>query len=147
MIPWQQLANELRTDPKLKDISEEQAEAIIDVLLLTIHADKKVAFMEEAEFEHMIYELPWFKSKEQHIDDYVKVATERIKALEDEASFRAAAEEAASKLDDQNVREKVYEMAVTLAGADMEVNPEELAVLGWLAECFEIPEDKRARPE
>lgn len=144
MIPWQKLANELKTDPTLKDLSEEQIEAVIDVLLLTIHADKQVAFMEEAEFEHMIYELPWIKDKEEKIEAYVKTATERIKALEDDAAFRAAAESAASKLKDQIVRDKVYEMAVTLAGVDMEVNVDEQEALNVLAECLEIPEDKRA---
>lgn len=144
MIPWQKLANELKTDPTLKNLSEEQIEAVIDVLLLTIHADKQVAFMEEAEFEHMIQELPWFKNKEEKLEDYVKTATERIKALDDNAAFRSATEDAATKLEDQTVRDKVYEMAVTLAGVDMEVNVEEQEVLRTLAECLEIPEDKRA---
>ena len=143
MIPWQKLANELKTDPTLKDISEEQIEATIDVLLLTIYADKKVAFMEEAELEHMLNELPWIKDKEEKVDLYVKATTERIKEL-DNAELRAMAEAAAKKLDEPQVRQKVYEMAVTLAGADMEVSAEEKEVLGWLAECFEIPEDKRA---
>jgi hypothetical protein len=143
MIPWQKLANELKTDPTLKGLTEEQIEAVIDVLLLTIHADKQVAFMEEAEFEHMLYELPWIKDKEEKVEAYVKTATERIKELEDSAAFRAAAESAATKLVEQTVRDKVYEMASTLAGVDMEVNVEEQEILNVLAECLEIPEDKR----
>lgn len=142
MIPWHKLANEMKTDPSLKDLTEEKIEAVIDILLLTIHADKQVAFMEETEFEHMLNELPWFVGKEERVDSYVKIATDRIKSLKDLEAFREAAEAAASKLDDQDVRKKVYEMSMTLAGADMEVNKAEQEVLEVLAGCLKIHDDR-----
>ncbi len=143
-MPWQKLANDLMTDPALKALTVEQVKAVIDVLILTIQADKKVSFMEEAELEHMLAELPWFKDKEARLETYIKEVTERISTIEDEAGFREVAQSAASKLSEQDAREKVYHMAVALAGADMEIHPTESQMLTWLAESFEIPETKRA---
>ncbi len=144
MATWQQLADELKTDPVLTKLDEEHVEAIIDVLLLTMHADEKVAFMEEAEFEHLLHELPWMQDKQEKIHAHIEATTGKIKTIENESDFRALADNAAKVLVEESVREKAYHMAVALAGADMELHPEEHRVLTWLAECFEIPETKRA---
>lgn len=145
MESWQKLANEMKTDPALKHLSEKQVEAVVDVLLLTIHADQQVSFMEEAELDHMLGELPWSTDKETRMPEYIREATQRLQALaaEGRERLRTVAESSAAALVDPQVREKVYHMATDLAGVDVAVNDMERDVLTWLADCFEIPESKR----
>jgi hypothetical protein len=146
MESWHKLANEMKTDPALKHLSEKQVEAVVDVLLLTIHADQQVSFMEEAELEHMLAELPWTTDKDVRMPAYIRDATQRIEQLASEGRerLRTVAEASAAALVDPAVRQKIYDMAADLAGVDVTVNDMERDVLGWLADCFEIPESSRA---
>jgi hypothetical protein len=145
MESWQRLANEVKTDPALRHLTEKQVEAVVDVLLLTIHADQQVSFMEEAELEHMLAELPWSADKDERMPTYIREATQRLQALaaEGRERLRTVAESSAAALVDEKVREKVYRMAAELAGIDVAVNDMERDVLTWLADCFEIPESRR----
>ena len=144
MATWHQLADDLKTDAALADLDEGQIEAVIDVLVLTMHADEVVGFMEEAELEHMLFELPWMADKESKVDAFVKAATARARGVQDEAAFRAIADQVAARLPDEAVRAKVYLMAVTLANVDMQIHSGEHEALTWLADAFEIPESDRA---
>ncbi len=144
MATWQQLADDLKTDPSLTDLGEEQIKAVIDVLVFTMHADEVAGFMEEMELEHQLFELPWMKDKEAKVEAFVHDATERAKGVGDEAGFRAVVDTAAGLLTEKMVREKIYLMAVTLANADMQIHSEEHQALTWLADAFEIPEHERA---
>ncbi len=143
MATWQQLADELKTDPVLEKLDEKQVESLIDVLMLVMHADEKVAFMEEAEFDHLIYELPWVESKHDKIEAHIKTTRTRLGSVDGEADYRKLVSDATKLLVSPDVRVKTYRMAVTLAEADMELHPDEHKVLTWLAEDFGIPEAQR----
>lgn len=147
MATWQQLADDLKTDPALAGLGEEQIKAVVDVLVFTIHADEVAGFMEEAELEHQLFELPWMADKEAKVEAFVHDATERAKGATDEGPYREVVSAAAELLGDAAVRGKVYQMALTLANADMQIHPEEHKALTWLAEAFEIPEHERAAQE
>jgi hypothetical protein len=144
MTTWQQMADDLKTDPVLANLKADQIEAVISILVLTVYADEVAGFMEEAELEHMLYELPWMEDKEARAEAFVKEVTDKAKGVSDEAGFRAIADAAASKLKDPVVREKAYTMAYNLACIDMNVNKAEHLALEWLADALEIPEGKRA---
>lgn len=144
MTTWQKLADELKTDPALAKLEEAQVKAIIDVLMLTMHSDETVAFMEEAELEHLLHELPWIQDKQDVIDAHIEASVKKIKAIEGEEGYRTFVNECAELLPDAEVKEKTYQMVVALAGADMEVHPKERKVLDWLAASLGIPENKRA---
>jgi len=119
MEPWHKLANEMKTDPVLKHLTEKQVEAVVDVLLLTIHADQQVSFMEEAELEHLLAELPWSADKDERMPQYIHESTQRIQALaaESRERLRTVAEASATALVAPEVRDKVYRMATELAGS------------------------------
>ncbi len=144
MATWQQMADDLKTDPALATLTEDQIEAVIDILVLTIHVDEMVGFMEEAELEHMLFELPWMVDKEAKVEAFVKGATEKAQGVKSESEYHAIVDRAAEKLTDPAVREKVYAMALTLANVDMTITESEHKVLVWLANAMQIPESQRA---
>lgn len=142
-MSWRKIADELKTDPVLAKLEDSQVRAVLDVLLLVMQADDTVGFMEEAELEHLIDELPWHAEKDEALRAHIESSRGRLESIEDDAGYRAVAEEAAKELTDADVRRKAYDMAVTLAEADMEMHPDEHKVLTWVAEVFEIPESER----
>ena len=146
MASWQELADELKTDPILKDLSEAQVEAVIDVLVLAVHSKGSKSFMEEAELEHMLFELPWIKDKEDKVEAHIKEQSAKVEAAESDDALRDFAKAAATELEGSEVREKVYTMATTLAGADMEIHPAEQKVLNMIADEFEIRQELRSTP-
>jgi uncharacterized tellurite resistance protein B-like protein len=143
MATWEKLADDLKTDKTLAALVEGQIEAIIDLLMLTIHADKTVAFMEQAELDHLLHELPWIQDKRALIDAHIEAVVKEIKDLEGEEGYRAFIEGRAAALPSGEVRQKAYQMVLALVDADMEVHPQEKMVLEWLAEGLGIPESER----
>ena len=143
MTTWHQLADELKTDEALAGLDQAGVEALLDILLVTIHADQDVGFMEQAEFEQMIFELPWLEQKHDVVERRIKATRERLRTLRGDDDLRQLLSEAAAKLEAAPVRAKAYSMAVTLAQADMDVNAAEKKVLGWLADLWGIPPKER----
>ena len=143
MASWQQLADDLKTDPALTNLTTEQIGAVIDVLILTIHADEEVGFMEEMELEHQLFELPWMADKEVKVAAFIKQATAKAESVKSEDDFRKIISVAAARLTEPAVREKVFSMAVSLANIDYDINQAEHLTLLWLAEALEIADPKR----
>lgn len=140
MSNWEEFADELRNDSVLAALTENQVEAAIDVLALSICADGSVGFLEKLELERQLAMLPWFTSKSGLLKSRIAGSLEYATGIDDEASFREVAEKAATKLGDPHVRRKIYEMAATLACADHYLHRKEKRALLWLADTFGISE-------
>ena len=142
MTKWQSLAEDLGEDDALVDLTDDQVEAMVDVLALIIHADETVAPIEVAGFNHLVFNMPWTKGRRERLEDAVKGAASRAReAGADEEARQEIAHAASPRLGGAPVRERVFRMAATLAGVDLEVNAAEVRALSWLAEALEIDAD------
>ena len=142
MTTWQQLADNLKTDSTLTDLTNGQVEAIIDVLTLIIHADEHVGFMEEMEFDQLLMELPWLEDKAGKVEAWRESATDKAEAVDGEEEFMEIATSAAAELDDDEVRERVFTMAAGLCSSDGNICPDESEALHWLGRAFGLDSDQ-----
>lgn len=144
-MSWMKLAGQMRGDPVLKDLDEEQVEAVIQVLALAVYADAEVGLMEKTEFDDMMVKLPWMEDKETKVETLTKRAMARAKEARADDAIREMAGEAATRLGEPAVRERVYRMAATIACVDLHLHPDESRVLKHLAEAFAIDEGDAQR--
>jgi hypothetical protein len=141
---WERMAKGIADDPELKGLTDAQIEAIIDVLALAIHADRSVSPVEVAGFNHLFFDLAWLEGRHQLVRDHVPGAAKRaVAAGADPEAARSLITAAASVISSGALREKVFEMAVSLASVDTKVKPEEREVLRALADGFGIDEGRR----
>lgn len=141
MSAWQQLADELSTDAILRGIDEAQGHLIIDILTSIVHADDRVSFLERTELEHLLFEMPWTHGKQSEVDTYIEEAVERASGdggTDRAERFGALAKDAAGAFGETRLREKVFQMAATIASADLHIHETEQAMLDVLAAAFEL---------
>jgi hypothetical protein len=122
------------TDTGLVDLPPQQTEAIITLLAAVMHADRKVTVLERSEFADLVARLPFYDDKARltaEID-----AAMATNARTDDASRRALVDAVAIHVQTPAVRQTAYRMAVALSMADLEMQPEEARLLGWLATAF-----------
>jgi len=108
--------------------SQQQREALLDVLVWTMFADRHIAAPEQAEIQREARDLPWESGRS--IDLYIDSAVRRAR----DVLGRAPAEEAyladiAARLEDSAARSRAYEACRELAGADGELAPAEMDLL------------------
>lgn len=122
------------TDAALADLPPQQTEAIITLLAAVMHADRKVTVLERSEFGDLVARLPFY-------DDKARLTAEIEAAIAtnsrtDDASRRALVDAVAIHVQAPAVRQAAYRMAVAMSMADLEMQPEEAQLLGWLATAF-----------
>ena len=136
---WERLTRELVRDPSMQELTDDQVRAMIDVILLTMHADRRVSPLEVAGFTHLFFDLPWLQSREELVREHIPKAAERGAVAGDEAKGRALARDVAERLGgDRALRERVFLMAASLAAADSAVEAGEKQALTWVADAFGI---------
>ncbi len=140
---WEQMAGELVTDPAMASLTDEQVTAIVDVLVLIIHADSKVSPVEVAGFNHLFFDLPWLEGRHELVRNHLPRAAEFAAVAGDGDKGRAFAKQAAERLEGTALRERVFEMAASLVAVDMRVAAMENVALTWLAEAFELDSTRR----
>lgn len=138
-MSWDQLADELGTDPVLAQLDSAAIEAVVDVLAAVVYADGRASTMEVIELEAQLDRLPWLAEKKAAVHARVAAATE---GRSDPA---AAARRVAGALSDAGAREKVFAMAAALAAADFTVRSDERAVLESVGEGLGLDAATRAR--
>lgn len=143
---WEQAARDLLSNPILQGLPDEQVEAIIDVLTLTIHADQNVSPVEVAGFNHLFFDLPWLEDRDGLVREHIPVAVKKAMAAGEGGTERALADEVASTLEDGGalLKEKVFLMASILASVDMRLKEGENKVLRVVGEAFGLDDHKRA---
>ncbi|MFN3202388.1 MAG: hypothetical protein ACE366_28575 [Bradymonadia bacterium] len=147
MADWNQLADELSTNADLKSLTFEQGQSIIDLLAFIVHADDRVAFLEKTQLEHMLLEMPWAEGKHDEVDAYLEDAVKRAGGDDWLGGLKTVSQRVALAVTSIKGREKVYEMAATLAAADFEYTDEERKALGILGDALEIGADIRSAIE
>jgi tellurite resistance protein len=142
-VTWSEMAESMSNDPTLRGLSDEQVRAVIEALALTIHADNKVAPLEVAGFNHLLFDLPWLEDRHELLRSHVPRAAQKARAANDGLAGEVYAADIADRLGSQQVRERVFVMAASLAHVDMRIDPSENKALGWLIAAFGIDEPTR----
>ena len=137
MLTWQKLADDLKTDSVLDNLTDAQAESIIYVLSVTLHIDNRVAFMEKIEFDDLLLEIPWSPDKQAKVETFLKLAHEKVQTANDD-EIKTIFKTASQHITDPAIREKVYTMSAILAWSDAELHHTESQGLIWLAQAFEM---------
>lgn len=140
---WHQMAEGMSNDPALQNLADEQVKAIVEALAFTIHADNKVAPLEVAGFNHLLFDLPWLEGRHELIRDHVPVAAQRARTTQQQMEGESHAEDIAQRLVSPAVMEKVFIMAASLAQVDMKLDPAENLALSRLGEAFSVNETRR----
>lgn len=147
MADWNQLADEISTDAEFRNLTFEGGQAVIDVLAFIVHADDRVAFLEKTQLEHTLLEMPWAEGKQAEVEACLEDAVTRAGGGDWLGNFKVVAERVAGALKGARGREKVYEMAATLAAADFELADEERKALDILGDALEITRERRGAIE
>lgn len=142
---WEQMASELVDDPEMKGLTDGQVGAVVDVLALTIHADRKVTPVEVAGFNHLFFDLDWLEGRHDLVRELVPKSAAKASVDGDRDQGLALARAAAEVLGSDSLKERVFVMAASLAAVDMKMTPAENEALGWVAEAFGIDEEQRSK--
>ena len=144
LAAWQHVAAKLVQDPSLKDLNDDQIKALIEVLALVIHADRKVAPIEVAGFNYLFFDLTWLQHRRDLIRQHVPWAADKAAGtVIDPTKGPPVASELAARLSSAELREKVFFMAASLTAIDLRVEPGENEALRWLAEAFGLEDPHR----
>lgn len=141
MRAWNDLADQYGTDKTLADLDAEQIKAVVDLLLLVMYADDKASIMEQMEFEDQLCKLPAMADKREMLDAYVPGAIARVRAAKGEVLDNLVAQ-IADTLDGESARRTAFEMAASLAYADIQLALTESATLSAVARGFGLEPDE-----
>lgn len=140
---WHQMAEGMSNEPALQDLADDQVQAIVEALAFTIHADNKVAPLEVAGFNHLLFDLPWLEMRHDLIREHVPLAAQKARATQVEIAGKAHAEDIAQRLESPAVMEHVFIMAASLAQVDLKLDPAENLALARLGDAFGIERVKQ----
>lgn len=139
---WREIDEALDVSATLRDLDDGQAESVVTVFVMVIHADARVLPLEVAGIHHLLFELPGLDARHERVRGWVAEAARRAEAARDEEALRALAAEAAAGIEGQGLRERVFAMAVALARVDLKLDPIESRALHAVAEAFGIERSK-----
>ena len=104
-----------------------------------------MSFLERTELEHLLYEMPWAKDKSDDVSSYIEAAVERARAKDRDAYLQTVMDDTAKTITNVEAREKIYEMAATLAFADLDLHATERKALSTIAASLEISAERAAK--
>lgn len=101
-------------------VTQPQREALIDLLLLTMYADRKIAVTENEQIDQVPEELSWDSVTPFPL--YVNTALARIRdGLSDPQVVEALLDDIYERLGSEAMRRRAYDACNELAGADGQV--------------------------
>ncbi len=141
MTFWKDIAEHITKDDLLKNLTQQECEAVIDALNLLVYADGQETVLERAELENLIHDLPWVISEGNKADAYLKEsALLSLGISQNGKSFvKERAFDIATRLQGAKLRKRTLKMAAAVAYADWNAGEQERFTLLTLAEAFEIP--------
>lgn len=111
-----------------------QREAILDAVILVMHADRIVRLTENDQLARVVDALGWDNPLDP--TQYIGEATSRVRAALAGDRLADFANSIAGRVGDQGVRRQLYLLADAMANADAEVDEREAAVLEALVTAF-----------
>ena len=134
---WQQLTDSLSTEAHLKDLTPEAVDGIVTLLAVVMYADQRATILEREEFRDLVDRLPFYDDKHatvRSLEDIVSTAG----AAHGEAGFRKMIDSVAGVITEPALRKTAFKMAATMAYADLDLQAQESAALGWMAAAFNL---------
>lgn len=130
---------DLLNDIGRKADAQQQREAMIDLLLWTMYADKLLALPEADRIDEVSAEMEWESATPA--TQYLQVAVARIRdVLESEEKAAAEMDSIYERLGSDEMRRSAYEACLDLAKVDGEMADEELAFLNTVKQRFHLAE-------
>lgn len=128
-------------DGAYQRLERDQAEALVDALVMASAADGEVGERERNELDRSLSEIE--KRAAGMPDDYPSRARERAReAAGDPEAIGRLAEQVAERLDDETLIDEAYYLSARVAAIDVDVRSTETEVLETFVETFDIPRDR-----
>lgn len=119
--------------------AQQQREAMIDLLLWTMYADKLLALPENDRIDELSAEMEW--DSPTPASQYLQVAVSRIRdVLEDPEKAAAEMDSIYERLGSDEMRRNAYTACRDLAKVDGEVSDEEQSFLNAIKQRFHLAE-------
>ncbi len=121
-----------------QDKSEQsQKEAIIELLIMTMYADKSLKLEEDEAIRGYIETLEW--ESPISVEYYLGVATAKVrKALESSDKTYSLLEDISNRVQTVELKKQVLQICNHLAMADSEISNEEKEFLQLVAQVFQV---------
>ena len=130
------------TQDDMKGATEDQMNAMFDALVAAAWADGNVSPAEMERFEKEVVKIPWGRP-EADLVKMVHAAKARVSALPTREAVLDFIKAIATKLPDQDQREKLLYTMHAIMATDKEVNTAEQNVFAAFAEAFNVDKTRR----
>ena len=120
------------------DKSEQtQKEAIVELLIMTMYADKTLKIEEEEAIRRYIETLDW--KSPMSVEYYLGIAIAKVrKALESPEKIRCFLEDISDRVKTVELKKQVLQICMNLTISDSEVSTEEKEFLQLVSQVFQI---------
>ena len=116
---------------------QSQKEAIIELLIMTMYADKSLKLEENEAIMKYIQTLEW--QSPMSVEYYLGIATAKVrKALETSEKTHSFLKDISNRVKTVELKKQVLQICNNLAMADSEISPEEKEFLQRVAKVFQV---------
>ena len=120
-----------------KKSEQNQTEAIVELLIMTMYADKSLKLEEDEAITKYIKTLQW--ESPMSVEYYLGIATAKVrKALESPEKVRSFLEDISNRVETVELKKQVLQICNQLAMADSELSNQEKEFLQLVAQVFQV---------
>ncbi|KST67325.1 tellurite resistance TerB family protein [Mastigocoleus testarum] len=120
------------------DKSEQsQKEAIVELLIMTMYADKTLKIEEDEAIKRYIETLEW--KSPMSVEYYLGIAIAKVrKALESPEKIHCFLEDISDRVKTSDLKKQVLQICINLTMSDSEVSTEEREFLQLVSQIFQV---------
>ena len=127
------LFGDLSTDKS----EQSQKEAIVELLIMTMYADKNLKIEEDEAIKRYIETLEW--KSPMSVEYYLGIATAKVrKALESPEKIHCFLEDISDRVKTVELKKQVLQICINLTMSDSEVSTEEREFLQLVSQIFQV---------
>ncbi len=138
---WQHAATRIDGDTRLREMSDDQLRALVDILVVVVQADRKVTPLEVAGFNHIFFDIPWLEGRHELLREAISAAGVYADKA-DEEGLESLATDATEVLVVDELRDTVFLLAASLARVDLKLVPAECRALRWIAAGLGLDQER-----
>ena len=127
------LFGDLSTDKS----EQSQKEAIVELLIMTMYADKTLKIEEDEAIKRYIETLEW--KSPMSVEYYLGIVTAKVrKALESPEKIHCFLEDISDRVKTVELKKQVLQICINLTMSDSEVSTEEREFLQLVSQIFQV---------
>ncbi|MEM9926811.1 MAG: TerB family tellurite resistance protein [Cyanobacteria bacterium P01_D01_bin.50] len=127
------------TEIAKQDVTQNEREAIIELMMMTMYSDKNIKLAEEEVINEYASNIKW--ESPLSLEFYLGKVTAKIRtALENKEKTTAFLEEVNARIENEAVKSQVLKLCNDVAMADSEFSVEEKELLENISQVFQIKE-------